>query len=124
MARSAAEVGARVLIDEVYLELLFEDGKAFTAFRPDGNIVVTSSLTKAYGLSGLRCGWILAPADLAEKMRRLNDLFASLPAHVAEQLGLVAMSRLDALRARGRAILEENRAAYREILGDHPALNR
>jgi aspartate/methionine/tyrosine aminotransferase len=124
VAKAAADVGAKVLIDEVYLELLFHDGAAFTAFRPDGNIVVTSSLTKAYGLSGLRCGWILAPAELAEKMRRLNDLFASLPAHVAEQLGVVAMGRLDKLRARATAILDENRAAYREILGGHPALEQ
>ncbi len=124
VAKAAAGVGVMVLIDEVYLELLFHDGQAFTAFRPDGNIVVTSSLTKAYGLSGLRCGWILAPAELAERMRRLNDLFASLPAHVAEQLGVVAMGRLDALRARATAILDENRAAYREILGGHPALEQ
>jgi aspartate/methionine/tyrosine aminotransferase len=124
VAKAAAEVGAMVLIDEVYLELLFKDGAAFTSFRPDGNIVVTSSLTKAYGLSGLRCGWILAPESLAEKMRRLNDLFASLPAHVAEQLAVVAMGRLEPLRARATAILDENRAAYREILGGHPALEQ
>lgn len=124
VARAAAEVGAMVLVDEVYLELLFHDGKAFTSFRADGNVVVTSSLTKAYGLSGVRCGWILAPADLAERMRRLNDLFASLPAHVAEQLGVVAMGRLDKLRARASAILDENRVAYRDILDGHPALEQ
>ena len=121
---AAAGVGARVLIDEVYLELMFMDGVAFTSFRSDGNIVVTSSLTKAYGLSGLRCGWILAPPELAEQMRRLNDLFASQPAHIAEQLGVVALNRLDELRARATAILDENRAAYREILGGHPALEQ
>lgn len=124
VAAAAAKVGARVLIDEVYLELMFGDGRPFTSFRPDGNIIVTSSLTKAYGLSGLRCGWILAPPETAERMRRLNDLFASLPAHVAEQLGVVAISRLETLRARATAILEENRAAYREILGGHPKLDQ
>ena len=124
VAKAAAAVGARVLIDEVYLELLFGDRDPFTAFWPDGNIVVTSSLTKAYGLSGLRCGWILAPPELAERMRRLNDLFASLPAHVAEQLGVVALGRLDRLRSRATAILDENRAAYRDILGSHPALEQ
>ncbi|MEJ0045060.1 MAG: aminotransferase class I/II-fold pyridoxal phosphate-dependent enzyme [Rhodospirillales bacterium] len=47
---------------------------------------MTSSLTKAYGLSGLRCGWILAPAGLAERMRRLNDLFSVLPPHLPDVL--------------------------------------
>ena len=121
---AAARVGALVLIDEVYLELMFRSGQARTAFRPEGAIVVTSSLTKAYGLSGLRCGWILAPAALAQRMWRLNDLFASLPAHMAERLSVVAFDRLPALRARANAMLDANRTAYRQILGDHPGLDQ
>ncbi|MGH7024783.1 MAG: pyridoxal phosphate-dependent aminotransferase [Caulobacteraceae bacterium] len=119
-----AAPGALVMVDEVYLELTFADGAARTAFREDGNIVVTSSLTKAYGLSGLRCGWILAPAPLAERMRGLNDLFAAKPAHIAERLALVALGRLDELRERALALTDANRAAYREILGAHPALEQ
>src|SRR5215471_9003925 len=53
----AKRVGARVLVDEVYLELLF-DRPFRSAFHLGENFLVTSSLTKAYGLSGLRCGWI------------------------------------------------------------------
>ena len=124
IAAAAARVGALVLIDEIYLELLFRDGRAWTSFRPEVNIVVTSSLTKAYGVSGLRCGWILAPAALAERMRRLNDLFASLPPHMAERLSVVAFEKLAALRARANAMIDANRAAYREILGGHPALEQ
>ena len=37
--------------------------------------VATNSLTKVYGLSGLRCGWILSGPELAERIWRLNDLF-------------------------------------------------
>lgn len=122
VARAADRVGALVLIDEVYLELTFRSGEARTDFRPEGNVVVTSSLTKAYGLSGLRCGWILAPADLAQRMRRLNDLYASLPPHLAERLSVVAFERLPALRIRANTLIDANRAAYREILGGHPAL--
>ena len=85
IAAAADRVGAMVFVDEVYRELTFADGRATTSFREDGNVVVTSSLTKAYGVSGLRCGWILAPAPLAERMRRLNDLFGVHPPHVAER---------------------------------------
>jgi aspartate/methionine/tyrosine aminotransferase len=122
VAESAA--GAWVLADEAYLQLTFADGAAHTAFRADANIVVTSSLTKAYGLSGLRCGWILAPAKLADRMRRLNDLFGVNPPHVAERLSMVAFDRLGELRARAAAMTRSNRAAYREILGAHPALEQ
>jgi aspartate/methionine/tyrosine aminotransferase len=124
VAAEAAKVGALVLVDEVYLELMFRDGVARTAFRPEANIVVTSSLTKAYGLSGLRCGWILAPPALAQRMRRLNDLFGVAPPHIAERLAVVALGRLEALRARASAMLDANRAAYRGILGDHPGLDQ
>jgi hypothetical protein len=113
-----------LLIDEVYLELTFHDGRARTAFTEDGNIVVTSSLTKAYGLSGLRCGWILAPRPLAERMRRLNDLFGVKAPHVAERLAVVAFQRLPELRLRARRMIEPNRAAYREILGASSALDQ
>jgi aspartate/methionine/tyrosine aminotransferase len=124
IAEAAARVGAMVLVDEVYLELMFQAGGASTAFRPGRNIVVTSSLTKAYGLSGLRCGWILAPPERAEAMRRLNDLYAVLPPHVSEGLSMAAFDKLEDLRARANLMLDQNRAAYREILGDHPRLDQ
>lgn len=123
IAAAAARTGAHLLIDEVYLELLATDGDhVATAFRADGNIVVTGSLTKAYGLSGLRCGWILAPGPLAERMRRLNDLFGSLPAHPVEGMAVAALNRIAHFRARANARLAANRAAYDAILGTHPAL--
>ena len=123
IAEMGARAGALVLIDEVYRELLFADERATTSFNPAGNIVVTSSLTKAYGLSGLRCGWCLAPAPLAERMRRLNDLFGSLPPHPAECMAVAALDRLADLRARAAGLIGPNRAAYDEILGAHPALD-
>jgi aspartate/methionine/tyrosine aminotransferase len=124
VAEAAARVGAMVLVDEVYLELMFRDGQARTSFLPGGNIVVTSSLTKAYGVTGLRCGWILAPTALAQRMSRLNDLYGVHPPHIAERMSVVALDRLPHLRARGNAMIDANRAAYREILGDHEALDQ
>lgn len=124
IAAAANRVGAMVFVDEVYRELTFGNGRASTSFRQHGNIVVASSLTKAYGVSGLRCGWILAPAPLAERMRRLNDLFGVHPPHVAERMSVVAFARLPHLRARATAIVDANRAAYRELLGGHPRLEQ
>ena len=123
-SEAASRRGAWLLVDEVYLELTFATGAPSTAFRPEGNVITTSSLTKAYGLSGLRCGWILAPAALAERMRRLNDLFAATPVHLAEQLAVAALDRLDDLRAQSIKTIEANRHAYRDLLGGHPALDQ
>src|ERR1043165_9227191 len=76
----ARRVGAHVLVDEVYLEALF-DVAPRSAFHLGEAFVTTNSLTKVYGLSGWRCGWILARLELAKKLWHLNDLFGVIPAH-------------------------------------------
>ncbi len=111
----ARSVGARVLVDEVYLDAVYTDTPK-PSFHLGPEFVVTSSLTKVYGLSGLRCGWILAEPDLARAMWRLNDLFASIPAHPAELLSVIALENLDQIRERARKIVEADRAALQHFL--------
>jgi len=105
----AQRVGARVLVDEVYLEMLFEAAPP-SAFSLGENFVITNSLTKTYGLSGLRCGWILAAPELAQRIWRLNDLFAATAAHPAERMSVMAFDHLAQFRERARALLTANRA--------------
>src|SRR5437660_10872508 len=52
----AQTAGARVLVDEVYLEALFEAAPR-SSVHLGPQFIATSSLTKGFGLSGLRCGW-------------------------------------------------------------------
>jgi aspartate/methionine/tyrosine aminotransferase len=105
----AARVGALVLVDEVYLPMLFDSAPS-TAFSLGHNFVVTNSLTKTYGLSGLRCGWILAAPELVHRMWRLNDLFAATAAHPAERMSVMAFDHLEQFRERARELLTTNRA--------------
>jgi aspartate/methionine/tyrosine aminotransferase len=105
---TAAVAGARVLVDEVYLDAAF-DQTPRSAFHLGPRFVVTNSLTKVYGVSGLRCGWILADVDTARRMWRLNDLFGVMGAYPAEQLSLMVFDRLDELRERARTLLDTNR---------------
>jgi aspartate/methionine/tyrosine aminotransferase len=105
----AARAGARVLVDEVYLDAAFAEAPR-SAVHLGGHFVTTSSLTKVYGLSGLRCGWILAEPALAERMWRLNELFGVAQAHPAERLGCIALAHLDEVAAGTRERLERNRA--------------
>lgn len=107
--------GARVLVDEVYLELLF-DQRPHPAIHWGDHFVVTSSLTKAYGLSGLRCGWILACPELAHRMWHINDLYGVNAAYPAELLSVIALDNLDRVTKRARRILEANRPPLEEFL--------
>jgi aspartate/methionine/tyrosine aminotransferase len=77
-----------------------------------GEFVATNSLTKVYGLSGLRCGWILAEPALAERMWRLNDLFGVNQAHPAERLGCIAFVHLEEITGDNPAMLERNRNLF------------
>ncbi|MGA9472540.1 MAG: aminotransferase class I/II-fold pyridoxal phosphate-dependent enzyme [Terriglobales bacterium] len=118
----AAKVGARVLVDEVYLETLFEQTWR-SAFHLGPNFVITSSLTKAYGLSGIRCGWILAQTDLVLRMWQIVDFTYGSPVHPAELLAVIALDNLNRVRDRARDLLEPNRAMVNEFLKKHPELD-
>jgi aspartate/methionine/tyrosine aminotransferase len=118
----ARSVGAFVLVDEVYLDAVYENTPR-TSFHFGPEFVVTSSLTKVYGVSGLRCGWILAQPDLALKMHRLNDLYSATPVHPGELLSVAAFQHLDLLRERARRILEADRKLLRGFLKQESALS-
>lgn len=117
----ARQAGARVLVDEVYLETAF-DQRQSSAFHLGNHFVVTSSLTKAHGLSGLRCGWVLAEPVLAERMWKINDLYGATPAHPAELLSVIALDNLDRITAWSRTLLEINRRSLDLFLDSHHGL--
>ena len=110
LAELARNAGARILIDEVYLDSAVPPGRS--AVHLGSEFVCTNSLTKVYGLSGLRCGWILAEPEVAERMWRLNDLFGVNQAHQAERLACLAFERLDQILGDTPAMLERNRAVF------------
>ena len=118
----ARSVGAHVLVDEVYLDAVYENTPR-TSYHLGPEFVVTNSLTKVYGLSGLRCGWILAQPDLARAMWRLNDLYGSIPAHPAELLSVMAFQHLAAIRERARKILDADRVLLNDFLSQQTAVS-
>ena len=117
----AREANARVLVGEIYLDALFERAPP-SAFHLGPEFVVTNSLTKVYGLSGLRCGWILAEPELARKFWRLNDLVANIPAHAAERLSCIALENLDRISRRARSLLDANHVLFNRFLTERDDL--
>src|SRR5438552_6348264 len=115
-------IGALVLVDEVYLDAVYENTPR-TSFHLGPEFVVSSSLTKVYGVSGLRCGWILARPDLAWKMKRLNDLYAATAVYPGELLSLAAFQHLNLLRERARRIVEADRKLVDDFLARERGLS-
>ena len=118
IGRLAAAAGARVLVDEVYRDTWFEEA-APSHVHLGPHFLATSSLTKSYGLSGLRCGWILAAEDLADRMRRTYDLMAAGGSMPGQTLATAAFRQLPRFAARSRGILDPNLELVHAFLKEH-----
>jgi aspartate/methionine/tyrosine aminotransferase len=133
VGRLAERAGALVLVDEVYRDGWDdnEEGDEAGAAPPEAgplpashlhlgpNFLTTSSLTKCYGLSGLRCGWALGPPELVERLRRVDDFMAATHPMPSDALALAAFRQLPRLAARARAIVDPNRRLVRAFLDQH-----
>lgn len=134
ICQAAARVGAWVLADEVYRGAEFEPAGAKHLFRTDEldmtpsfwgryeRVVCTGGLSKAYGLSGLRTGWIVGPADLVERLWSYHDYTSIAPTMLTDRLAALALepARHARLLARTRRILRENYPVVREWVSRHP----
>ncbi len=121
VGRLAERHGALVIVDEVYLDTAVA-GDVPPAAARSPVFVSTSSLTKSYGLAGLRCGWALAHPDVAESIRRARDIVDGSGAFPAERLSVLAFSLLDRLAARARRLLDHNGKIVRSFLESRPDL--
>ena len=115
IGKIARDIRAYVLVDEVYLDAAF-DLTLRSSIHLGDEFIVTNSLTKVYGLSGLRCGWVLAKPELIQKMWYLNDLFEVVPPHPSELLSVIAFKNLDKIAAYARSLLAANRNTLTEFL--------
>jgi aspartate/methionine/tyrosine aminotransferase len=107
IARVAGAAGIHVLVDEVYLDAVLEGGQAPAATR-SALFISTSSLTKAYGLASLRCGWALASPEIARRIRRARDVVDVWSPIPSDRLSVVAFRHLDRLAARAHALVRIN----------------
>jgi aspartate/methionine/tyrosine aminotransferase len=117
----AEKVGAKVLVDEVYLDSVPGEVPPPAASLSPA-FISTSSLTKAYGLSGLRAGWILGSSEVAERCRRVRDLVDGVGVFPSELMATIAFENLSSLRARARSILDPNFELLNDFVESRPQL--
>jgi aspartate/methionine/tyrosine aminotransferase len=109
----ARENGATVIVSEVYLDSAFAPGqKPAATLGP--NLVSIGSLSKVYGLGGLRIGWLVGPEALLKKARlALDYLECELPTP-SESIALAALKRGPELILRCQQIAMRNFKIIRE----------
>jgi aspartate/methionine/tyrosine aminotransferase len=120
----ARKSGAMVLVDEVYAEAQHDNSAMpMPAATLGAEFVTTTSLTKAYGLAGLRCGWIVASPEVSERIRITRDVIDGSGAFIAESVAAIAVRDIDRLRERARKLLSQNFAVLKAMASSHPRLD-
>lgn len=116
IVHAARKVKAWLLADEIYRGAEVEGAISPTFWGRYDKLLITSGLSKAFGLPGLRIGWIVGPAKTIAELCQYRDYTTLTPAYLSERLARIVMER-----GRREAILQRTR----NIIRDHlPRLER
>ena len=110
IARIADKHGAWILSDEVYRGAEIDGQETASMWGRSDRAIITSGLSKAYGLPGLRIGWIVAPPPLVAAFWSYHDYVTIAPGALSDRLARVALApaRRERLLERTRGILRTN----------------
>jgi aspartate/methionine/tyrosine aminotransferase len=103
----ARRAHAWIVSDEVYRGAEVQGGSSSTFWGRYDKVIVTAGLSKAFGMPGLRIGWIVAPDNLIRRFRRHHDYMTLTPTLVSDRLAAIAMrkEKREALLSRTRGII-------------------
>jgi aspartate/methionine/tyrosine aminotransferase len=110
VCRIASTVGAWVIGDEIYRGAERDADDTPTVWGRYERAIVTSGLSKAYGLPGLRIGWVVAPPELIADLWGIHDYTTIAPGAINDCLASMALvpERRATLLARTRGIIRAN----------------
>jgi len=110
VVRAARRANAWIVSDEVYRGAEVRGGTSPTFWGRYDKVIVTAGLSKAFGMPGLRIGWIVAPEKMARHLCRYHDYTTLTPTIVSDRLAAIAMrsERREELLERTRAIIRRN----------------
>jgi aspartate/methionine/tyrosine aminotransferase len=110
IAAIADRHGAWILSDEIYRGAELDGRETPSMWGRSERAIVTSGLSKAYGLPGLRIGWIAGPPTLVANLWSYHDYTTISPGALSDVLARRALepARRGRILARTRRILNEN----------------
>ncbi len=126
---AADRVGAWVHSDEVYRGSELDGPESPSAWGRHDKVLAVGSLSKAYGLSGLRVGWVVGPEDVITQLWRRHEYATISTASLSMVLAEVALEpttrqrlldRQRALALAGRQTLLDWVAAHPELVAIEP----
>jgi aspartate/methionine/tyrosine aminotransferase len=118
----AGEHGAWVLSDEIYRGAERDGAESASVWGRYERAIVTSGLSKAYGLPGLRIGWVVGPPELTASTWSYHDYTTIAPGALSDRLARAALTpeRRQRLLGRTRRIVRDNLSILEDWLSSHP----
>jgi aspartate/methionine/tyrosine aminotransferase len=118
----AARHGTWVLSDEIYRGAERDGRESPSIWGGYERVIVTSGLSKAYGLPGLRIGWIVGPPEFAASTWSYHDYTTIAPGALSDRLARAALlpERRQMLLGRTRSIVRDNFPLLRDWLASQP----
>ncbi|MBL8178606.1 MAG: aminotransferase class I/II-fold pyridoxal phosphate-dependent enzyme [Bryobacterales bacterium] len=108
IADRCAEVGAWLLSDEVYQGAEIDSPRTPSFWGMGERIIINSGLSKAYGIPGVRIGWIAAPPALIAQCWSQHDYITIGPNKLSDRIARFAVAHREQCFARTRSILQHN----------------
>ena len=116
IVRRCEQTGSWLLADEVYLGAEIARERTPSFWGMSDRVIVTSGLSKAYGIPGVRIGWIVGPAAVVAECWSQHDYITIGPNKISDAVARIAVrpENREKLYARTRAILQHNLPIMRE----------
>ncbi|MGI8664452.1 MAG: capreomycidine synthase [Jatrophihabitans sp.] len=114
------QVGAMLIWDGAFSELVYDAQLVQPAAGSDPLVAVTGTVSKAYGLPGLRVGWCLAPPPVLAELVRIRDYVTLGTSALSELIATAALESGDALLAPRLRQAELNRSQLLDWAGEQP----
>jgi aspartate/methionine/tyrosine aminotransferase len=117
----ARRVGAWILSDEIYRGAEVSGPMSPTFFGRYEKVIITGGLSKAFGLPGLRSGWIVAPPKTINDLCQYHDYLTLTPSYLSDYLADIVMrpKRRDEILQRTRTIIGNNLPVFEKWLAKH-----
>jgi hypothetical protein len=120
----ARRVGAWLVADEIYRGAELEGGTTPTFWGRYEKTIVTSGLSKAFGMPGLRTGWVVAPKKAIAEIWRRHDYLTLTPGMLSDVLASIALEpdRREKIFARTRRILTQQLPVLENWIGERASI--
>lgn len=117
----ARRVGAWILADEIYRGAEISGPLSPTFWGRYDKVIISSGLSKAFALPGLRTGWIVAPPKMIEHLVQYHDYLTLTPARLSDHLADIVMQpkRREEVLARTRSIIAGNLPLLEKWIAKH-----